>query len=97
MTYEAEEFEIGLWLRWSGDRTLTLTGQVLSKNRRTDQRLIRTCRSRHRWRSHQDRNFESMGRILISRLAADSVWPARFFLDRVLRIPSILLVDEEGS
>src|SRR5213594_3620417 len=40
---------------------------------------VRTCRSGHRWRSHQDRNFESMGRILISRSAADSLWSAGFF------------------
>src|SRR5262249_24754679 len=32
LTYEVDDTEIGIWMRHSGERTLTLTGQVLDKS-----------------------------------------------------------------
>ena len=97
MTYEAEEFEIGLWLRWSGDRTLTLTGQVLSKTagpiKESSAHVDLVIDGDH----IKTATLSPWGEFSFPDLPQTRFGLHVSFLDRVLRIPSILLVDEEGS
>ncbi|HYR90029.1 MAG TPA: carboxypeptidase-like regulatory domain-containing protein [Terriglobia bacterium] len=97
MTYEAEEFEIGLWLRWSEDRTLTLTGQVLSKTgapiKDSSAQVDLVIDGDHIKTS----SLSPWGEFSFPDLPQTKFGLQVSFMGRVLRIPSILLVDEEGS
>jgi hypothetical protein len=95
MTYEAEDFEIALWLRRSEDRTLTLTGQVLSKSsgpiKESSARVDLVFEGDHMKTSP----LSPWGEFSFPDLPQTGFGLYVSFHDRVLRIPSILVIDEE--
>lgn len=94
MTYEADDVEIGLWLRRSEDGSLTLTGQVLSKSSGT----IKTTPG------HVDLIVEGdhirtsplspWGEFSFPDLPQNQYGLQVSFLDRVLRVPSLPIINE---
>jgi len=96
MTYEAREFEIGLWLRRSEDRTLTLTGQVLSKAgpiKDSSAHVDLLIDGEH----IRSSPLSPWGEFSFPDLPENRFGLYISFSDQVLRIPSILLLDEKGS
>src|SRR5438105_4455844 len=97
LTYERDGLEIGLWLRNSEDRTVTLSGQVLDKSSGPIQDAS----------GHVDLVFEGehvrttslspWGEFVFTGLPKNQYSLQVFVLDRVLQIPSLSVIDEEGS
>jgi hypothetical protein len=97
LTYEGDDLEIGLWVRRSEDRTMTVSGQVLDKSSGPIQDAS----------GHVDLVFEGehirttplspWGEFVFTGLPKNQYSLQVFVLDRVLQIPSLSVIDEEGS
>jgi hypothetical protein len=97
MTYEHGDLEIGLWLRSSEDRTMTVSGQVLDKLSGPIQdssgRVDLVFEGEH----IKTTFLSSWGEFVFTGLPKNHYSLQVFVLDRVLQIPSLSVVDEEGS
>ncbi len=97
MTYRADDVDIALWLRRSEEGTMTLAGQVMSKSSPTLQDNsdyvdlvvggdhVRTC------------SFSPWGEFLFPDLMPSSYSLHVSLADRMLRIPSIPVIDDERN
>jgi hypothetical protein len=97
VTYETDDVEIGIWLRRAEDRTLTLSGQVLDKS----------SGSIHDPSGHVDLVVEGdhirtsslspWGEFVFTEVPKTQYSLQVYFLNRVLHILSLPVIDEEGS
>ncbi len=96
MTYQADDFEIALWLRRSESHTLTLTGQVTNTNAAPadESAFVDLVISG----DHVQRSpLTSWGEFSFLDLPPSQYAVHISLLDRVLRIPILPMMDDEGS
>jgi len=97
MTFERDNLEIALWLRTSEDHTVTVSGQVLDKASGPIQdssgRVDVVLEGEHVRTAY----LSSWGEFVFTGLPKNQYSLQVFVLDRVLQIPSLSVIDEEGS
>jgi len=97
LTYERDDLEIALWLRTSEDRTVTLSGQVLDKSSGPIQdssgRVDVVFEGEHVRTTY----LSPWGEFVFTGLPKNQYSLELFVFDRVLQIPSLSVIDEEGN
>jgi hypothetical protein len=95
MTFEGEDVEIGIWLRASNDQTWTLSGQVLEKSsgpvRDPSGHVDLVVEGDHVRTSP----LSPWGEFVFTHLQKTPYSLQVHFLNRVVQIPSLPLLDEE--
>jgi len=97
MTFEHDHLEVAVWLRSSEDRTMTLSGQVLDKTsgpiQASSGRVDVVFEGEHVRTTY----LSPWGEFVFTGLPKNQYSLQLFVLDRVLQIPSVSVIDEEGS
>ena len=97
MTFERDNLEIAVWLRRSEDRTLTLSGQVMDKSsgpiQESSGRVDLVFEGEHVRTTY----LSPWGEFVFAGLPKNQYSLQVFILDRVLQIPSLSVIDEEGN
>jgi hypothetical protein len=97
MTYESDDVEIGIWLRRSDDRSLTLSGQVLHKSSGPVQDPSGYVDLVVEGDHFRTSPLSPWGEFVFTDLPKTQYSLQLFFLDKVLHIPLPPIIDEEGS
>ena len=96
MTYESGSIEVGILLRRSAEETLTLSGQVLEKSSGPIQDPLAHVDLVVEGDHVRSSSLSPWGEFVFNELPRTQYGMQVFVLDRVLHIPSLPVIDEEG-
>ena len=97
LTFEADDVEIGIWLRPSQDQSLTLLGQILDKSSGPIQDPSAYVDLVAEGDHIKTSPLNPWGEFVFTELPKNPYGLQFHFHDRVVQIPSLSVTHEEGS